>query len=245
MTANELKIYALTKFDSLYSGAAPGYEDSELSILATNAQLLYVLNTLKPGQGKDTFEETEIKKQGLSALIKDGDEATDPPAMLSTTVGTLDGERFWSLPSDFMFAIYEAAKTNIPYCGDPTLKTYRRIDVFPIQHNEYQQNFYNPYQKPWCDGEFGKVWRINHGVLNGKKIHGLITDNSFEVTKYYLRYLKLPPDIVIDETNPTNQVDCILDPVFHYAVGDILVMLMDKAIRESIPVSQLNINDLI
>jgi hypothetical protein len=245
MTANELKIYVLTKFDSLYSGSAPGYEDSELSILFTNAQILYILNTLKPGQGRDTFEETEIKKQGLSALIKDGKEAVDPPAMLSTTVGTLDGERYWSLPSDFMFAIYEAAKTNVPYCGDPTLKTYNRIQIFPIQHNEYQLNFKNPYQKPYCDGEFGKVWRINHGVLNNQKIHGLITDNTFEVTEYYLRYLKYPPAIVVDEEDPTNQVNCVLDPIFHYAVGDLAIMLLDKAIRESVPISALNVNELI
>jgi hypothetical protein len=245
MTANELKKYVLTKFDSLYSGSAPGYEDSELSILFTNAQLLYILNTLKPSPNKDVFEETEIKKQGLAALIKDGKEATDPPTELTTTVGTLEGERFWKLPSDFMFAIYEAAKTNIPYCGDPTLKTYRRIDVFPIQHNEYQQNFRNPYQKPYCDGEFGKVWRINHGRVDGNRVHGLITDTTFTVSEYYLRYLKYPPDIVVDEDTPTNQVDCVLDPVFHYAVGDLAIMLMDKAIRESVPINALNINDLI
>ena len=41
MTANELKQYVLVKFDSLFSNAAPGYEDSELSILFTNAILNY------------------------------------------------------------------------------------------------------------------------------------------------------------------------------------------------------------
>jgi len=245
MTANELKRYILVKFDSLYSGSAPGYEDDELSILVTNAQLLYVLDTLKSSPNKDTFEESEVKKQGLSALIKDGDEAVDPPTELTTTVGTLEGERYWKLPADFMFAIYEAANTNVPYCGDPTLKTFRRIPVFPIQHNEYNQNFYNPYQKPYCDGEFGKVWRINHGRINGDRVHGLITDGSFNVTKYFLRYLKQPPAIVIDETNPANQVDCILDSTYHYAVGDIAIMLMNKAIVTQVPITALNINDLI
>lgn len=242
MTANELKTYVLTKFDSLFSGAAPGYEDSELSILFTNAQILYILNTLKPGQGKETFEETEIKKQGLSALIKDGAEAVDPPAILSTTVGTLVGERYWSLPSDFMFAIYEACLTDVLYCGNPST---RRMLVFPIQHNEYEQNFYNPFQRPYCDGEFGKIWRINHGLINGVKVHGLITDTTFNVTQYYLRYLRYPTNIVVDEDNPANQVNPELDPIFHYAIGDIAIMLLDKAIRESVPITALNINDLI
>lgn len=241
MTANELKQYVLVKFDSLFSNAAPGYEDSELSILFTNAQILYVVNSLKPMQGKETFEETEVKKQGLSALIKDGAEAIDPPALLSTTVGTLEGERYWSLPTDFMFAIAEGCLTNIPYCNTTN---YRRIPVFPIQHNEYYANYHNPYQKPYSDGEFGKVWRINHGTINNQKIHGLIT-NGFDVTNYYLRYLKYPPNIVVDEDVPANQVNPILDPVFHYAIGDMAIALMDKAIRESVPITALNINDLI
>lgn len=245
MTANQLKKYILTTFDALYTSSAPGFEDDELSILASKAQLLYVLKCLKPFKDNEVFEETEVRKQGLSALIKDGTEATDPPAPLSTTVGTLVGEVYWTLPDDFMFAIYEAVQTNVPYCGDPSLQTFRRIPVFPIQHNEYNQNFYNPYQKPYCDGEFGKVWRLNHGKINDKRIHGLITDTTFNVTKYFLRYLKFPTNIVIDETTPANQVNPVLDEVFQYAIGDIAVMLLDKAIRESIPISQLNINELI
>jgi hypothetical protein len=245
MTANELKKYILTTFDALYTSSAPGFEDDELSIIATKAQLMYVLKCLKPYKDNEVFEETEVRKQGLSALIKDGAEAIDPPTPLSTTLGTLVGEVYWTLPNDFMFAIYEAAQTNIPYCGDPSLQTYRRIPIFPIQHNEYNQNFYNPYQRPYCDGEVGKVWRINHGVLNNKKIHGLITDTNFNVTKYFLRYLRMPNDIVIDEAVPANQVSPELDSVFHYAIGDYAVMLLDKAIRESIPMSQLNINELI
>ena len=244
MTAAKLKKYILTTFDALYTSSAPGFEDDELSIIATKAQMLYILKCLKPYQNNEVFEETEVRKQGLAPLIKDGLEATDPPAPLSYSVGTLVGETYWSLPSDFMFPIYEAALTNIPYCGDPTLKTYNRIQVFPIQHNEYQVNWKNPYKKPYCDGEFGLVWRINHGNINGTKIHGLITDNTFNVTKYYLRYLKYPTDIVFDD-NPDNAVTSILDPVFHFAVGNLSIMLLDKAIRESIPVSQLNINELI
>lgn len=242
MTANELKKYILTNFDALYNNAAPGFEDDELSILASKAQLLYVLKCLKPYKDNEVFEETEVRKQGLSALIKDGAEATVPPAELPTTVGTLPGERYWKLPSDFMFAIYEAAETNVPFCKT---NTFRRIPIFPIQHNEYNQNFYNTFKKPYCDGEFGIVWRINHGRINNDRIHGLITDTTFTVTNYFLRYLKFPTNIVIDEDNPLNQVNPELDEVFQYAIGDLAIMLLDKAIRESVPISQLNINELI
>ncbi len=242
MTANELKKYILTNFDALYNNAAPGFEDPELSVLASKAQLLYVLKCLKPYKDNEVFEETEVRKQGLSALIKDGAEATVPPAELPTTVGTLPGERYWKLPSDFMFAIYEAAETSVPFCKT---NTFRRIPIFPIQHNEYNQNFYNTFKKPYCDGEFGIVWRINHGRINNDRIHGLITDTTFTVTNYFLRYLKFPTNIVIDEDTPSNQVNPELDEVFQYAIGDLAIMLLDKAIRESVPISQLNINELI
>ena len=50
---------------------------------------------------------------------------------------------------------------------------------------------------------------------------------------------------MVDEETPANQVNPVLDPIFHYAIGDLAIMLLDKAIRESVPISALNVNELI
>ena len=78
MTANEMADELELRLDRADSLGSPGYEDFDLSSVLTEAQLLYIkqfvseLNNRK-GQG---FEETEVRNQGLSALIKQGANLT-------------------------------------------------------------------------------------------------------------------------------------------------------------------------
>jgi hypothetical protein len=245
MTANQMWENVLVTYDALYSQSAPGFVDPEASILLTKAQWYYILQRLNPKSNRNMegFEETEIRIQGLSALVKDSQESSTPPTKTNVSqVGALPGEELWALPTDFMIAIYEGCQTNVKQCGSNP-PVYNRIMTIPISHDEYNLNYYNPYKRPYTDGTEGIIWRLEHGrkTVNNveRKVHGLITDGTFQVTNYYLRYIKTPSDIVVDLDTPASQVNCELDSLTHQGICDIAVKLLSAAVREQIPINQL------
>jgi hypothetical protein len=245
MTANQMWENVLVTYDALYSQSAPGFVDPEASILLTKAQWYYILQRLNPKSNRNMegFEETEIRIQGLSALVKDSQESSTPPTKTNVNqVGALPGEELWALPTDFMIAIYEGCQTNVKQCGSNP-PVYNRIMTIPISHDEYNLNYYNPYKRPYTDGTEGIIWRLEHGrkTVNNveRKVHGLITDGTFQVTNYYLRYIKTPSDIVVDLDTPASQVNCELDSLTHQGICDIAVKLLSAAVREQIPINQL------
>ena len=249
MTANEMWDNVLVTYDALYSQSAPGFVDPEASIILTKAQWYYVLQRINPKSNRNMegFEETEIRIQELSSLVKDSANAIPPISKLpdNQQIGTLPGETLWAIPVDCMLPIYEGCTTNTKQCG--TTSTYNRIMTIPISHDEYNLNFSNPYKKPWTDGTEGIIWRLEHGIKTvidtksrERKIHGIITDGSFQVTDYYMRYIKYPKDIVIGNS----PVNCELDPISHQSICDIAVKLLSAAVREQIPANQLSAENL-
>jgi hypothetical protein len=250
MTANQMWDNVLVTYDALYSQSAPGFEDAEATILLTKAQWYYILQRLNPKSNRNMegFEETEIRIQGLSALVKDSQDAVPPVFELQPIyqTGTLPGEKLWALPVDFMIPIYESTVTNVPQCG--TTSTYNRMMTIPISHDDYNLSYANPYKRPYCNGSEGLVWRLEHGkkIVLGveRKIHGIITDGTFDVTNYYLRYLRYPNDIVVNLNTPALQVSCELDSLTHQGICDIAVKLLSAAVREQIPINQLTADSL-
>ena len=73
MTANEMADMLEEKLDRADSFGSPGYEDFDLSSVLTEAQQLYVKKFFDEVNNRKQkgFEETEIRNQGLSALVKD------------------------------------------------------------------------------------------------------------------------------------------------------------------------------
>jgi hypothetical protein len=249
MTANEMWDNVLVTYDALYSQSAPGFVDPEASIILTKAQWYYILQRINPKSNRNMegFEETEVRIQELANLIRDSQVANPAMSLIPNQAGALPGEKLWAIPVDCMIPIYEGCTTDIPQCNtNPPL--FNRIITIPISHDEYNLNYFNPYKKPWTNGVQGVIWRLEHGTQNvgvtPRKIHGLITDGIFDITQYYMRYIKYPTDIQINLANPLLQISCELDPLAHQSICDIAVKLLSAAVREQIPANQLSAENL-
>ena len=239
MTANEMADELELRLDRSDSFGSPGYEDFDITSVLTEAQWLYIkkfaseLNNRK-GQG---FEETEVRNQGLSALIKQGANLT----VSATQVGVLDNGKFFDLPDDFMYTIYEEAMIDKDDCTTTETDTTKAwIDV--VSHDEIWQYKFNKYKKPYyTDYGWSRVWRLVYqretsGSIPASpatpKRHQLVTDGTFNVNSYTINYLTTPPEITVDRTTPGNQRNCILDESTHTVVVDIAKDLMLQRVRE-------------
>ena len=122
MTANEMASELELRLDRSDSFGSPGYEDFDVSSVLTEAQWLYIKKFYdeQNNRKRQGFEETEVRNQGLSALIKQG-------ANLNVSVsqaGVLENGKFFDLPDDFMYTIYEEALIDKADCIDPDNSTW-------------------------------------------------------------------------------------------------------------------------
>lgn len=235
--ANELE----QKLDRADSFGSPGYEDFDLSSVLSEAQVVFVkkyIDELNNRKSKG-FEEIEIRNQGLAALVKDA--ASCPPS--SSQVGTIQDStivgKFFDLPLDFMYTIFEECTINKTECGT-SLPIYAY--VVPIAHNEILRYNTSKYKKPFYNpGGTARVWRLQYsrevsGILPNTtataKRHELFTDGTFDIVTYHVRYLKNPLNIVVDRTTPTNQRNCELDDSTHRVIIDIATDLMLQRVKE-------------
>ena len=232
--ANELEL----RLDRSDSFGSPGYEDFELSSVLTEAQESYVKRFISELNNRKLqgFEETEIRSQGLSALIKRGTSLTTS----ASQTDVITNGKFFDLPTDFMYAIYEEAVIDKLLCN--TVDTYIKVSVRPVSHDEISRFAFNKYKKPYYKN-YGKgmVWRlvfsrftdgINPATPATNKRHQLITDGTFNITGYSISYLKNPDNIVVDRTTPANRRNCILDESTHNTIIDIAVDLMMNRVKE-------------
>jgi len=237
MTANQMADSLELKLDRSSSFGSPGYEDFELSSVLTEAQQLYVkkfYDEMNNRKGKG-FQEIEIRDQGLAALIQDAASLT--PSASQT--GVTQYGKFFDLPSNHMYTIFEECTIDKTDCrtGDDIIAY-----IVQVAHNEFQRYDWSKYKKPFYKS-YGdaRVWRsefsrsttgINPTAPRTAKRHELITDGTFNVTNYHMRYLKNPEDIVVNRTTTNNQRNCELDDSTHVVIVDIATDLMLQRVKE-------------
>jgi hypothetical protein len=100
MTANQMADMLEEKLDRADSFGSPGYEDFDLTSVLTEAQDLYVKKFFDEMNNRKQkgFEETEIRNQGLSALVKDGDNLTVSADQVGVIVNNNVTGKFYDLP---------------------------------------------------------------------------------------------------------------------------------------------------
>lgn len=238
MTANEMGDELELKLDRSSSNGSPGYEDFELSSVLSEAERLFVKMFIdkKSNRKNESFEETEIRNQGLSALIKRG--AVLPVSASQTDVIT--NGRFFDLPADFMYTIHEEAIIDKIKCG--TEDTLIIADIRVTAHDEISRLKRNKYKQPYFKS-YGEalVWRLvfsrevdgaDPSTTQTVKRHQLVTDGTFNVQSYSINYLQLPKGIVVDNDTVLNQRHCILDESVHSTIVDIATSLMLERVKE-------------
>lgn len=226
MTANEMKYNLLLFYDRMFEYAAPSYDDRQISAVLTKAQLrifkrFYMPNRNKFGEG---FEDNEKRRRDLEQFIQNASISDGGISTSISQVGAHPNGTFFDMPGDFLYAAEEALVTST--------SNGEEITVLPIRHDYYRANIRNPYKRPYSN----LAWRMDYsrqthgeGTTDGTpKRTEIITDGA-TITDYRVRYLTSPPDIVVDEVNPLNQVHCILDVVLHDEIVDEAVKIIRAA----------------
>lgn len=242
--ANDMWQNVLVKYEKLTGNAAPGIQDAQATSIMTRAQWHFIHTRIYPlfNNKREGLEETEIRMQGLSALISNA-------SITTFSAGNLPNGSFAELPLDFMYTILEYCTIDQDDC---VTNTPAVVSVNVLSHDEYIKGIINPYRKPYFDGHLGIVWRLTYGRDNtayssqtenstsgyefltgqtGKK-HQLVTDGTFNVTDYSLVYLRIPRDIIITYYSGGNQQNCELDESTHRAIEGIAVDLLKESLSQ-------------
>lgn len=225
MTANEMAEKLEFLLDRANAFSSPGYTDVELSSVLSSAQIQYTKRfySYKSNTHQTGFEETEARGQGLSALIQDSGALT----ISADQEGVLPNGTFFDLPEDFMFTIYELANIDRSDCNKVS-----EAKVRVVSHDEYGKLKGNPYKRPVANNLSASVFRMYFNATQAAKRHEVLTDGTFSVTSYRMRYLKNTVDIAVNRATPGGQVSCELDEFTHEVIVDLARDLMLETVKE-------------
>ena len=238
MTANEMADELDQQVDRASSFGSPGYEDFEYSSVLTDAMNVYVKQFIdrKNNRKGESLEETEVRSQGLSALIKRGIALT----VSADQTGTFTNGTFYDLPTDFMYTIHEDGTIDKKICTDGVTPISTTFNV--IAHDEVSRLEKNKYKKPYYK-TYGDAmtWRLvfsrqTDGLDPASpataKRHQLVTDGTFNIERYSINYLQNPPNIIVNRTTTSFQRNCILDDSTHLPIIDIAKSLLLERVQE-------------
>jgi hypothetical protein len=230
MTANEQGDLLLFLLNRANAGASFSYSDEKLSQALTQAQWHYVKSFIIGDRNRvgTSFEETEIRGQGLAPLIRQEKDVSevDNDSMYP------DSKRY-QLPKDFMWTLDEYLLLTTKDCEEEI-----SAEVRVVRHDEYSRYINNIYKKPRVNGVTARVWRMFYNseeLLEDEeslRIHELVLPKDTTSAKYSLRYLKLPTDISVNKTTPAAQVDCELADQTHVTITEIARDIMLDTVKE-------------
>lgn len=208
MTNQQFLDFFYIQYDKVANLSAPGYTPAEISLIASEAQELLVVTNYMPKSNiiREGFEEIEKRIQDLGELVT-SDIITPAPynPLLNMPNGvfvTLPNTLI-SNPTDYSnvywFTVFEEAITSMMCNNAP-----KRVKIIEISHQEYRQLLDDPFNRPTDS----KVWRMRFE----NRRHELITDGTYSITGYHVRYIKKPTPIDL-VTNPNAQVSQLSDHV--------------------------------
>ena len=166
------------EFDILYnninSGKAPGINALEKSILLTQAQDFVVQNLYS----RLGFENDESVMQTLSPLVTSDTYTQENKDIVKDEK---DKNRYLiSKPQKISYIVYESAKIKNG-CSET------QVDVLPVKSDDFNKVYRNPFRG--CTKL--RVLRL----LEEDKI---VIVSKYDVTDYYVKYIRRPKNIVLE-----------------------------------------------
>ena len=181
--------------DKILSLNAPGFTAEEIDTLLNNAQEEFIEQRAYRTNPKGTgLEEDQKRRDDLRALIKNYSTTA-----FSNTANNKPNGKFIALPVDYRHSIQEEVTINYIDCNKDTRS--KVVTVTPVTHDRYNKIVNDPFNKPYED----EVIRLDYEG----NVFELITDGTYSLTKYFLRYLKEPRRIQYGTQYviPTTDVD--------------------------------------
>ena len=182
---NLLNSYAATaNYGSTNNPGSIELDEFEKSLFLTKAQE-EVVQSLYNGKNpyRESFEETEEMRRLLGNLIKDAE--LNPVTTSSGAVLGVDSKsKFFTLPSNLWFITYESVTISDGKCENMT-----SLEVYPVKQDEYHRIRKNPFR----GANDRRALRLDLSENNVEIV------SKYQVTKYYVRYLRRLRPIVLAE----------------------------------------------
>ena len=171
MTLDELSIQFDLMYNNISSNQAPGVTEYEKSVFLTQAQEAIIIELYKGAIG-DSFETTEEVTRYLSSLV-----TTYTINELDSTDTILNNkETKINLPEDVLFITYQSANIE-----------GRDVIVVPVSQDSLFNTLKNPFTGP-----------NKNRVINTSEKNQIILYSKEDISKYYIKYLRMPYPIILD-----------------------------------------------
>ena len=203
------------------------FNEYEKSVFLTKAQEELVLSLYN---GKniygESFEQTEEQRRYLSQLVLD--VLLEP---ISNTYGSplgLDSNsKFFTLPENLWFITYESVTIDDGKCDSMT-----QMDVYPTTQDEYHKIKKNPFR----------------GANNRRALRLDLADGVIEiickynVTKYYIRYLKKLHPIILEDMPDGVSIDGFTTAMRCELHEGLHQQILERAVRLALQSKSVNSN---
>ena len=184
--------------DKIASFNYASFTAEEKDVFLNDAQEKFIEQRAYGTNPKGTgLEEDQKRRDDLREIIKNYTTTTFTTSSNNKTNGS-----FVALPSDYRHAIQEEVNISYTDCNDAAQT--KRVPVTPVTHDRYNKIINDPFNQPYED----EAIRLDYEG----DVFEIITDGTYTLSNYYLRYLKEPQTIRYGTQYliPTTDVDCEL-----------------------------------
>lgn len=182
-------------YDNIFSGASPGLNDYELSLLLTQAQREVLISFYNGTARGDSFDSSERLKSLLAGytskktiLADDTIEPTDPPTETFSYADAVLGNDVWFILKENL--VFSAGISGAP----------KQTLVKPISHDDFWVLADNPLKSP--DKYLTRAWRLDESMVVDDLIQRsarLVYSLNAPLVSYNFTYLIKPEPIIISD----------------------------------------------